>query len=146
MLTIVCRALGHRCRVVQEFTPVTRRVKCERCGGDWAMNDLSKTMLPWSPAAERIGRQFGFEIAEPVDQDDPCWKPLSESEMFLAARWPGALALVLAVSAEEAVSAAGFGIGARFIASLSISCATMQLLMPFVRRSAYRRRCNSLEA
>lgn len=66
MLKIVCVALGHRLRVVQDFGPSHRRLKCERCAGDWAMSDPEHALVDWDADLERLYRDMGFKIAEPL--------------------------------------------------------------------------------
>ena len=61
----LCWVRGHKYRVVQEFSPECRRVKCDRCGGDWGMNDDAKALIDWDRDLENMERSFGREIKEP---------------------------------------------------------------------------------
>lgn len=69
MRKILCLALGHRLRLVQEFTSFSRRVKCERCGGDWGMNDDARLVIPWTPGLEQFHQDMGFVIFEPLHDE-----------------------------------------------------------------------------
>lgn len=143
MLKMVCQAIGHRLRVVQEFSPITRRVKCVRCGGDWGMHDGVRALVDWGPDLEQLHRDHGCEILEPL----PAWRsfpmePLTFPELIRAGRWPGAFAMALSYCAGYIVEAAGFGLAAQFIATAAVAYASMHLLM---RRGCERRR-NSLQA
>jgi hypothetical protein len=144
MHKLVCLALRHRFRVVQEFSPQCRRIKCERCGGEWAMHDDLHIMVDWDPDFEQIYRERGFVIFEPL----PAWRvePLALPEITRAARWPGAFAMALGFIAGLSVKAAGFGLAVGLVASAAISYAIMRLLMPQVYRRAYERKCNRLRA
>lgn len=52
----VCRLLGHKYKVVRNYTPAERRICCTRCGEQFAMNDRVQTLLPWdSDFAEMYG-------------------------------------------------------------------------------------------
>lgn len=62
---VLCWMRGHKYRVVQEFSPECRRVKCDRCGGDWGMNDDAKALIDWDRDLENMERSFGREIKEP---------------------------------------------------------------------------------
>lgn len=57
---------GHKYRIVQHFSGIARRVKCDRCKGDWAMNDQVCAFLPWDTEFEQLYRDFGCEIKEPI--------------------------------------------------------------------------------
>jgi hypothetical protein len=150
MHKLVCLALRHRFRVVQEFSPQCRRIKCERCGGDWGMSDahyglgIKAMLVEWDPDFERFFRDCGYEILEPL----PAWRvePLALPEITRAARWPGAFAMALGFIAGLSVGAAGFGLAVGLVASAAISYAIMRLLMPQVYRRAYERKCNRLRA
>jgi hypothetical protein len=148
MLKILCcLALGHRFRVVQEFGPTNRRVKCERCGGDWSIEDQLQVVIDWDTDFEQFWRDRGFEILEPL----PAWRsvpvePLTRPERLRACRWPGAFAMALGFIAGLTIEAAGFGPAVRLGATFAISYAAMCSLMPQVYRRAYERKCNSLRA
>lgn len=61
---IVCRVRGHKYRVVQEFSPWSRRVQCPFCGGDWGMNDNARAMVDWSLELAAFYEEFGHLIRE----------------------------------------------------------------------------------
>lgn len=161
MRKALCLILKHRLRVVQEFGPHIRRLKCERCGGDWGMSDIFRIVIEWDPHLEQVHRDAGFEILEPMAPLPPpvepgvqgCTalaevqdEPLTRPEWVRACRWLGAFAMALGYSAGHIVQAIGFGLAARLIAVAAISYATMRLLMPHVYRRAYERKRNSLQA
>ena len=62
---LCCRLIGHRYRVVQEFSSHSRRVVCDHCGADWGMNDQTRTMIPWDEELAEIYRMFGHRIIKP---------------------------------------------------------------------------------
>lgn len=62
---VFCFFFGHRYRIVQKFGGTERRIKCRRCGGDWAMSDRVKAILPWDGELEQLYKDFGYEIKEP---------------------------------------------------------------------------------
>ncbi len=45
---IICKMRGHQLRTVHEFSPHSRRVRCVRCTGDWALHDGIGVLIPWS--------------------------------------------------------------------------------------------------
>lgn len=61
----LCWVKGHKYRVVQRFRPEVWRIKCDRCGGDWCMNDDEKAVLDWDKELENLERFLGHEIKEP---------------------------------------------------------------------------------
>ena len=62
---VTCWAFGHQYRVVQVFRPGLRRVKCDRCGGDWGMNDDVQALVDWDRELEDLERFLGREVKEP---------------------------------------------------------------------------------
>ena len=147
MPKLFCLTHGHRFRVVQHFGPSQRRLKCERCGGDWGMHDGRGMIVPWCLELQQIYRDFGYEILEPLPaRRSVAVEPLTGPEWHRVGRWPGALAMALGYIASLAVGAASFGVGIRFIAFLAVACVIMRLLIPGAYRRVYERKCNSLEA
>jgi hypothetical protein len=148
MHKIVCLALGHRCRVVQEFAPTNRRLKCERCGGDWSMDDQLRLLVEWHTDFEQFWRDRGFEILEPL----PAWRsvplePLTGSEFARACRWPVVLAITLNWMASYILEAEGsLNFWQRLLAVTAIGCAIARFLGQRAIDRAYERKCNSLEA
>ena len=62
----LCWIIGHKYRVVQEFKSASsRRIKCNRCRGDWGMCDSVQTIVAWDRDLENMYRSFGEEIKEP---------------------------------------------------------------------------------
>jgi hypothetical protein len=118
--------------------------KRERCGGDWGMHDRVRMVIPWDEELQRIYREHGYEILEPVEFPAPV-EPLTMGELLRAARWPAAFAMVLAYSAGHMIPA-GFGLAGRFILTFLIAYATMRLLMPGVFLRAENRKRNTLLA
>lgn len=57
-----CLLWGHRFFVKQEFGPVARRVQCERCDGDWAMNDEIRAFVPWDDDFVRMYELLGHRV------------------------------------------------------------------------------------
>lgn len=145
MLKILCRALGHRLRVVQEFSPFARRVKCVRCGGDWAMDDNQRIFLPWHSGLEQFHRDFGFEVLEPMPTPPPPVEPLTFSEEFRACRWPTAIAITLGSIVSHTIQAAGFrNVG--LIAVFAVTWGIGYFLARWAIDRAYERKRNSLQA
>lgn len=56
---------GHRLRVVQEFSQHSRRIYCDRCKGDWGMNDDVRAVVKWDHELEALYRSFGHYILKP---------------------------------------------------------------------------------
>lgn len=61
---LICWFTGHRYRVTQVFSEDTRRVGCDRCNGDWAMNDREHVIAPWSDEFTRFYIENGHLIAD----------------------------------------------------------------------------------
>lgn len=59
---LFCAISGHETRVHQAFTPETRRIVCDRCGGDWAMNDRERIVVPWSGEFAQFYEGMGHTI------------------------------------------------------------------------------------
>lgn len=59
---IWCWITGHDYYVLQEFKPWSRRICCDRCGGDWGMNDDCRVVIPWSKELERMYEMMGHRI------------------------------------------------------------------------------------
>lgn len=134
----LCLILKHRFRVVQEFGLESRRIKCERCGGDWAMNDYVRAFVPWDGAFEQLYRDHGFEILEPL----PGWRsfpvePLTFGEMLRAMRWPGAIAITVSAIVGHYVGV---------LVACAVSWAVARFLGQRAIDRAYERKCNSLRA
>lgn len=66
MRELLCFIRGHRIRVVQDFAPTNRRIKCTCCGGDWAEDDRLKLIIDWGRDLEQFWRKRGFAIREPT--------------------------------------------------------------------------------
>lgn len=66
-----CKIVGHSYIVRQRFSDHSRRVGCVRCGGDWAMNDDARVIVPWTPEFAAFYAEHGVRIAEssPVGAD-----------------------------------------------------------------------------
>lgn len=62
---ILCVLIGHKYRVVQRFSPDVRRVKCDRCGSDWGMNDRVRVLVNWDEDLEEMHQRCGAKIKEP---------------------------------------------------------------------------------
>jgi len=60
-----CWLMGHRLIVWQEFSSYARRIKCEHCGGDWAMNDKERAFLPWDASFAELYEMLGHKIRKP---------------------------------------------------------------------------------
>ena len=147
MLKLVCLALGHRCRVVQEFSPVTRRVKCKRCGGDWAMHDGVRIVVPWGHDLERLHRDHGHEILEPL----PAWlslpfEPLTFGECVRACRWSCAVAIALSSIAGHTLSALETEPVIVGITTAGLSWGIARFMGRRALQRAYERKSNTLKA
>jgi hypothetical protein len=147
MLKIVCLALEHRCRVVQEFGPSQRRLKCERCGGDWVMHDDLRIIVDWDLDFEQLYRDHGFEILEPL----PAWRsvpvePLTWSELARATLWPGAIAITVSgIVGHTMIAVAGVD-SLGLLATFAVSWGLGRFLAYRAIDRAYERKCNSLQA
>jgi hypothetical protein len=65
MKWLTCLLLGHRYYVVQEFSLRQRRIFCERCRIDLAMNDSVKVVVDWDSEFAQMYRDFGHVIVKP---------------------------------------------------------------------------------
>lgn len=59
---LTCFVRGHDARVHQQITPWSRRIVCDRCGGDWGRNDDVRITLPWSDELEQFYTDRGYVI------------------------------------------------------------------------------------
>ena len=57
-----CWLFGHAYEVLQHFGKGARRVTCDRCGGDWAMHDETRSFVPWDGQFEGMYQLFGYTI------------------------------------------------------------------------------------
>lgn len=57
-----CLLFGHSYRVHQAFTPYSRRVVCDCCRGDWAMNDNVGVIVRWNGSFEELYRTMGHDV------------------------------------------------------------------------------------
>lgn len=57
-----CHLFGHDYEVWQRFTPYSRRVYCENCGGDWGMNDEVRALVPWDRDIEEMYKVLGHTV------------------------------------------------------------------------------------
>lgn len=57
-----CKMRGHSYIVRQRFSEHSRRVGCVRCGGDWAMNDDVRVIVPWTPEFAAFYADQGHKI------------------------------------------------------------------------------------
>ena len=132
--------------MVQKFTPMIRRVKCVRCGGDWDMHDGLRMFLEWTPHVEQFWRHAGFEILEPL----PAWRSfpveLTWAEIWRAIRWPGVLAMTLNSIFGYALKAAAIDVFVQIVVLLLTGCGLGTFLGRHALDRAYERKCNSLEA
>jgi hypothetical protein len=44
----------HRFYIVQNFDKYTRRIACEKCKQEWAMNDRLHALLPWDKEFDHL--------------------------------------------------------------------------------------------
>lgn len=51
---IRCFIFGHNFYVHRKINATNRRVKCNICKSDWAMNDDTKTLLKWDSDFEEL--------------------------------------------------------------------------------------------
>lgn len=58
----ICFFSGHRYQLVQELSPQSRRVCCERCHKSFAMNDDVRAVVPWDSEFHRIYELRGVKI------------------------------------------------------------------------------------
>lgn len=62
---IGCWLMGHNYRVVQQFNAHSRRVVCNDCGGDWAMNDNMRMIVDWDEDMADMYRHLGYTVLKP---------------------------------------------------------------------------------
>lgn len=62
MRKVYCWLFGHRYEVWQHFSCTSRRVVCNRCGGDWGMNDHVRAFIPWSGELAELYEMQGKTI------------------------------------------------------------------------------------
>ncbi len=72
----VCRIAGHKYRVLQTFSLDTRRVGCNRCAGDWAMNDRLQVLVKWDSSFARIYSSEQGCMTVPVSVLREIWKTI----------------------------------------------------------------------
>lgn len=65
-----CFLTGHNYEVWQHFSRTSLRVVCERCGGDWGMNDHVRAFVPWSGELAEIYEIQGIRIRERPRNDE----------------------------------------------------------------------------
>lgn len=53
-LAVVCLVFSHDFRVVQVFSEHIRKLRCDRCGGYFGMNDQVQCVLPWDEEFEKF--------------------------------------------------------------------------------------------
>lgn len=41
-------------RIVQEFSPAERKLRCDKCQSYWAMHDGRRAVLPWDKDIEEL--------------------------------------------------------------------------------------------
>lgn len=51
---LICKLFGHKYLLIEKYTREIRRVGCSRCGTTWAMDDVTKTLLPWDDEFGKI--------------------------------------------------------------------------------------------
>jgi hypothetical protein len=71
LLKLACAIVGHKMRTYQIFTSATRRIVCNRCGGDWAMNDRERIIVPWSDEFAELYGGRGHTILPRIPQTSP---------------------------------------------------------------------------
>ena len=59
---LLCLVFGHQYQVWQHFSRISRRVVCNRCGGDWGMHDEVRAFVPWSGEMTEMYERFGHRI------------------------------------------------------------------------------------
>lgn len=64
MRRLKCRIAGHQYFTRQTLTAHSRRVGCKYCGGDWAMNDDVRVIVPWSAEFDKFYAEQGHIIKE----------------------------------------------------------------------------------
>lgn len=57
-----CWIFGHQYEVWQVFSKVSRRVVCDRCGGDWGMHDEVRCFLRWDQGFDRFYQAMGHRV------------------------------------------------------------------------------------
>lgn len=67
---LACAVLGHRIATHQVFTTETRRVICDCCGGDYAMNDRERILTPWNGEFAKFYEDMGHTI-KPISRAAP---------------------------------------------------------------------------
>lgn len=62
MSKFACWIFGHQMFVVQTFSKTSRRIACDRCRGEWGMNDDARAVIEWTPELAEMYRSFGHHI------------------------------------------------------------------------------------
>jgi hypothetical protein len=62
IIDFVCFFLGHKYVLAQELSKRTRRMYCDRCRKSFAMNDDTRTLLPWDSGFHRMYESHGVPI------------------------------------------------------------------------------------
>jgi hypothetical protein len=61
----------HEYEVIQEFGDDSRRIGCPYCKKEWAMNDRTKTLLPWDYEFQSMYKNiFKYELKKPRWQQE----------------------------------------------------------------------------
>ena len=47
MNRLLCFLFGHKYFIIKRFSPVARKVGCDRCLKEWAMQDTYQAFLEW---------------------------------------------------------------------------------------------------
>lgn len=59
---VKCLAGNHRYTETQKLSSESRRVACPDCGKVWAMNDDTRSLLPWDADFHRMYERHGIAI------------------------------------------------------------------------------------
>jgi hypothetical protein len=54
MKHLLCLVLGHKYKVDRVLPHRSRKVGCSRCACKWAMNDATRSFLPWDAEFEHV--------------------------------------------------------------------------------------------
>lgn len=53
-MRVFCVLFGHKYKVVKEYSPEIRKLKCSRCGKFFGMHDGVNALVPWDYEMELV--------------------------------------------------------------------------------------------
>ncbi len=82
-MKLICRLLGHKYRIIKEYSPEIRKLKCARCGCIFGMHDGVHALVLWDRDMESAHRiMFPEMVDRHGDGDVLTWKPSKKNEEY----------------------------------------------------------------